>query len=376
MKRYHFRIISTWTILLTILFINFACRQVEVRNTGAADISIYKKYAPYFSFGFAVTPRQLGTVGDILIFHANRLTAENAMKFSPIHPAPGSFNFSDADKIANFARAHRMTMTGHTLVWHRQIPGWMFAGLTPGKTRDIETLKSRLKSHIEAMISRYGDVVDNWDVVNEAVSDTYGTDYRDGDEGSGWYRIFGSEEYIYWAFKYAADALAAAGSSAKLYYNDYNVTVPDKLDKILAMVKWLRGRGARIDGIGLQGHWKFDWPTAGDIQSAIDRITRAGLEVKISELDISVYTGDDWASQTWEKEKPFNEEVERRQALRYRELFNLFRSNGGRISSVTLWGVSDDATWLDSYPVRRNNYPLLFDDAHKPKLSYYAIVEF
>jgi GH35 family endo-1,4-beta-xylanase len=85
----------------------------------------------------------------------------------------------------------------------------------------------------------------------------------------------------------------------------------------------------------------------GNLHCAIDRITRAGLEVKISELDISVYTGDDWASQTWEKEKPFNEEVERRQALRYREQFNLFRSNGGRISGVTLWGVSDDATRTD-----------------------------
>ena len=32
-------------------------------------------------------------------------------------------------------------------------------------------LKSRLKAHIEAMIERYADVVDNWDVVNEAISD-------------------------------------------------------------------------------------------------------------------------------------------------------------------------------------------------------------
>lgn len=363
-------------IPLLFIFIFSGCRQFDVNKTGTADVSIYKKYTPYFSFGFAVGPRHLRTVGDILTFQANRLTAENAMKFGPIHPAAGKYNFGDADRIAGFARRQQMTMTGHTFVWHRQTPSWLFAGLTPGNTRDIEILKSRLKNHIETLIARYGDVVDNWDVVNEAVSDTYGQNYRDADEGSAWYKFFASEEYIYWAYKYAADALAAGGSSAKLYYNDYNVTVSEKLGKILAMVKWLRSKGARIDGIGLQGHWKLDWPSTGDIKNTISRISRAGLEIKISELDISVYSEDDWASRTWEKEKPFTDDVERRQARRYRDLFNLFRDKSADISSVTLWGVSDDATWLDTYPIRRNDYPLLFDDAHKPKLAYFAIVDF
>ena len=70
-------------------------------------------------------------------------------------------------------------------------------------------MKSRLKAHIEAVVDRYADVVDTWDVVNEVLSDDKTKQYRDGSEGSRWYELFGSEEYIYWAFKYAKDALEA-----------------------------------------------------------------------------------------------------------------------------------------------------------------------
>ncbi|MBN1798864.1 MAG: endo-1,4-beta-xylanase [Spirochaetales bacterium] len=364
-------------LILAFMLINlYGCRQLEIKKTGTADVSLYKKYESYFSVGAAVAPKHLSSVADILEFHFNRLAAENDMKFGPIHPAAGRYSFSNADAIANFARNNSMTMTGHTFVWHRQQPSWLFSGLSPGNTRDIETLKNQLKNHIETLVNRYDDVVDNWDVVNEAISDTGGKTYRDGSEGSEWYRIFQSEEYIYWAFKYSQDALAAKGSNAKLYYNDYNVTVPSKLNKILSMVQWLRSRGLRIDGIGLQGHWKLDWPTLSDIRSAINKISTAGLEVKISELDISIYTNDDWSTHAWEAEKAFTEQLETQQAVRYRELFMLFKANSGRITSVTFWGVSDDATWLDYHPKRRNDYPLLFDDRHKPKLAYYAITDF
>jgi len=186
--------------------------------------------------------------------------------------------------------------------------------------------------------------MDNWDVVNEAVSDTESKTCRDGSEGSDWYSIFRNEEYIFWAFKYTQDALAARGSAAKLYYNDYNVTVPSKLTKILAMVKWLRSKGIRVDGIGLQGHWNLNWPKMNDIRNAINKIAAADLEIKISELDISVYTNDNWSTKSWEAQKEFTVQLEQQQALRYKELFRLFKANNSRITSVTFWGVSDDAT--------------------------------
>ena len=70
-------------------------------------------------------------------------------------------------------------------------------------------------------------------------------------------------------------------------------------------------------------------------------------------------------------------ELETRQAKRFSDLFALYRKNKQHITSVTFWGVSDDQTWLDNEPVPgRNDYPLLYNDAHAPKAARAAIMNF
>lgn len=347
-------------------------------STAGEPNAIKSVYAPFFEIGVAVGPAHLETVGDIIETHFNRLTAENDMKGELIHPADGVWNFGPADLIADYARQHQMKMTGHTLLWHRMQPAWWFSDLTPKDPGSIETLRQRLKEHITTVVTRYADVVDHWDVVNEAISDNPDAIYRDGGEGSKWFEIYGDESYLYDAFRFAREALESATGSAegKLYYNDYNVT--QKLDKILKLVTWLKDeKGIPLDGVGFQAHWNLEWPPLNEIQSAIDRLVAAGLRVKISELDLSIYPKDDWATKTWEPEKPFTEELEAIQAERFADLFALFRKNKGVITSVTLWGVTDDATWLDSFPAgKRNNHPLLFDEAHQPKSAVEKILAF
>src|SRR5260221_3996254 len=208
---------------------------------GVGPGSLAQKYADYFPIGAAVSNFQISFLDQVLAQDFNHLTCENAMKAADIHPAEASFAWQDADRIADFARLHGMKLTGHALLWHARTPDWMFAGVTAGDAASVELLKGRLKAHIEAVIARYADVVDNWDVVNEAISDDPAKTYRDGSEGSKWYELFGSEEYIYWAYQFARDALEAKapGSSAgKLYYNEYVATV--KADKILKMLAWLK----------------------------------------------------------------------------------------------------------------------------------------
>jgi endo-1,4-beta-xylanase len=376
---------------LLVFSLLFSCTSTEEKRSEVAenkptpppkaehigDVSLYEKYAPYFSIGAAVSMRSLKIHDKILQFHFNHLTMENDMKFGSIQPAENTFNFTVPDAIADYAREHTMNLCGHTFVWHSQYPEWLFAGLTPGNEDDIELLKSRMKNHIETLIDRYDDVVNNWDVVNEAVTDTKGKMYRDGSEGSKWYNIFQSEEYIYWAFKYTQDVLEAKGSSAKMYYNDYNVYNPDKLKKILDMARWLRDeKGVRIDGIGFQGHWKINVPVVNEVRNAFDIVVKEGFEIKISELDVSIYPNDNWAEQKWEPLKEFDARMEDKQAEYYGALFSLFREYGEYISEVTFWGISDNMTWLDYFPTRRNNFPLLFDDNYNVKKAYYAIIDF
>jgi endo-1,4-beta-xylanase len=341
--------------------------------------SLAQKYADYFPIGAAVGSWHLDNLSEVIKQDFNHLTCENAMKIQDIHPTEDTFNWAEADRVADFARQNGMKLTGHTLLWHRQTPEWMFAGVSAGDAASLETLKGRLKQHIEAMIERYTDVVDNWDVVNEAISDDAAKQYRDGTEQSRWFELFGSEEYIYWAYKFAKDALEAKapGSSAgKLYYNEYVATT--KANKILKLLAWLKDdKGIQIDGVGFQSHENMTWPSTADLQVAIDKFKTAGYKVKISELDVTVYADYSTGSFVASPAVQMSPELAAKQAQRFADLFALYRKNKDQITSVSFWGVSDDNTWLDSEPVAgRNDYPLLYDDLHAPKPVRAAIMTF
>jgi endo-1,4-beta-xylanase len=56
----------------------------------------------------------------------------------------------------------------------------------------------------------------------------------------------------------------------------------------------------------------------------------------------------------------------------YRDLFTGFAARPS-VKSVSLWGLTDDTSWLNSYPVERPNYPLLYDKNRKFKKAFQAV---
>ena len=42
---------------------------------------------------------------------------------------------------------------------------------------------------------------------------------------------------------------------------------------------------------------------------------------------------------------------------------------------MTPWGLADNHTWLNSFPVNRTTRPLLFDTALHPKWAFWAFVD-
>ena len=88
--------------------------------------SLYQKYESYFPVGTCVSPRTLETHKELLITHFNSLTAENHMKFGPLHPEVDAYDFAFADQLVGFAKQHNKLVRGHTLVWHNQNPPWLF----------------------------------------------------------------------------------------------------------------------------------------------------------------------------------------------------------------------------------------------------------
>lgn len=326
--------------------------------------SVYETLSELFPVGAAIFQGNLtGPHAELLAKHFNSITSENDMKWDALQPTEGSFTFSRADAQVAFAKAHNMQVRGHTLVWHSQVPAWVFQvngqPMTP-TPENKALLLQRLENHIRAVVGRYKDDVYAWDVVNEVIDEGQ----PDGFRRSLWYQITGTE-YIERAFRVAHEV----DPDAKLYINDFRSTVPRKRDFLINLARDLRSRGVPIDGIGHQLHSNIVTPSVSEIITAINMVAEAGFDNQITELDMSVYTN---STQIYTEVPP---EVLLQQGYRYRDFFQAFRQLKGKISSVTFWGLADDHTWLKSFPITRLDLPLLFDESLQAKPAYWGVVD-
>lgn len=333
--------------------------------------SLAKKYSEYFPVGAAVGGGHLDDYDTLLLKkHFTSVTAENDMKPERTIKSPGDYSFDAGDRIVEFAQENDMFVRGHVLVWHNQTPDWFFKD-SEGEFLSKEEMLQREKQYINDVLNHYRGNIYAWDVVNEAISDEKGKFYR---EDTHWFRICGPE-FIEKAFIYAREA----DPDIKLFYNDYNLIDPDKAQKVYEMAKGFIDRGIPIDGIGMQGHWTLEDVNAENLSSSIDLFASLGLEVQITELDLSIYPfyhnqeRDSLPVEVIE----FTEDIETQQAEKYGEIFKVLREKADKITNVTFWGVADDKTWLSHYFVEgRIDHPLLFDINYEPKKAFEEIMNF
>ena len=324
-------------------------------------------FQDYFLIGASIAPFETeGPVADLILHEFNTITAENAMKFGPIHPEENRFEWQGADRIAAFARLNNLKLRGHTLCWHNQTPSWLFIN-DEGRSVNKEVLLSRLKHHITEVVHRYQNEVYAWDVVNEAISDNPDEYLRI----TPWLTVCG-EEYLAKAFQYAHEA----DPEALLFYNDYNTWHPEKRVKIIRMIRSLQAQGIPIDGIGIQGHWSIYGPDEAQLETAISEYEALGLLIHITELDVSVYPPESKRRDKLPDEPDaFTAQKQKMQQEQYDRIFRVLARHRNSIQSVTFWNVSDQRTWLDHFPVRgRKNYPLLFDTSLRRKPVYTKII--
>lgn len=353
-------------LLLTMLFLGILSNR-QVFSQTIKGLKDY--YKDYFPIGVAVNTRTLnGDEAILLLREFNSVTPENAMKMGSIHPRKDHYFWKDADSIVNFAQQHHLKIRGHNLCWHEQTPDWIFKD-DFGKLVSKDTLLKRLKDHITTVVQRYKGKIYAWDVVNEVIGD--------GDDefirNSLWYKICG-EDYIAKAFEYAHQA----DPKALLFYNDYNTERPLKRDKIYRLLKKLLALKVPVHGVGLQAHWSVFEPSEKELRETIELFSSLGLQIHITELDMSIYP---WEKNRRGKRSDENDkltpELEKSQADRYSKIFEVFRAYRKNVTSVTFWNLSDRYSWLDYYPVPgRKNYPLLFDENLQPKKAYQEVIRF
>lgn len=326
--------------------------------------TLKEAFAEDFHIGTAMNMRQIrgeDSVGAaIAVAHFNAIVAENCMKSAEIHPEKDRYHFEDADAFVAFGEEHGMHITGHTLVWHSQLSPW-FPYDEAGNKVSREEMIARLKDHISTVVGRYKGRIKGWDVVNEAILD-------DGSlRMTPFLEIIG-EDYLALAFRFAHEA----DPEAELYYNDYSMASPAKRARVVQLVRDLKAKGIRIDGVGMQGHMGMDYPDVGEFEKSIEAYAAEGVKVMITEWDIS-------ALPTVQQGAEISDTVAYMQAMnpypdgmpreaqeawneRVRTFMDLFLKHSDKISRVTTWGVTDRSSWLNNWPMRgRTNYPLLFD---------------
>jgi endo-1,4-beta-xylanase len=273
------------------------------------------------------------TYASVLGSEYNELTAENEMKFASVAPTSPTENYTGADALVSFAQAHQMAVRGHTLVWHQQVPAWVSPTDTPAQLNTI------LQNHITDEMTHFAGKVYAWDVVNEAFND----------DGSGstpatlrstiWYDSPGigvgtGTAYIEQAMKWAH----AADSTAKLFYNDYNIeTQNPKSDAVYAMAQDFTTRGVPLDGIGFQFHvdLSFDNPNVlASVASNFQRFAALGLAIHITELDIRL---SDSSAASFAA-----------QAKLYGELATICVQQP-KCTTFQTWGFTDKYSWIPGF---------------------------
>ncbi len=317
--------------------------------------------------------------------HFNSITLENSMKVEVLHPTPDTWDFSAADAFVEFGEQNGMFIVGHTLVWHNQTPDWFFKDAA-GRPLPPAQLAQRMRQYIGKVAGRYAGKVQAWDVVNEQIGED--GNYRD----TTWVRGYGGDgdALVRDAFRFAAEA----APDTELYYNDFNAWRPEKVAGIVRMVEMLKAHGIRIDGVGIQGHWGLNFPSTADIEAAIDAYHAAGVKVMITELDVDVLPltkegqiiGQGMMHPQFQLPEfrkfldPYRDglpaDVQQQLTDRYAELFAIFHRKADKLARVAVWGVADDMSWKNGYPIPgRTNYPLLFDRDRQPKPALEAVLK-
>jgi len=349
--------------------LDFAIRNVRVESMEIKyDMtlpSLKEAYKDYFDFGAAVvqTEARNQKLMDFCASQFSILTPGNELKPDSVFDVNASRKLAAADETAvavkfdaakpllDYCQKNGVKVHGHVLVWHSQTPDVFFREgyKSTGKYVSREVMLARLDNYIRLVMeytdTHYPGVIVSWDVVNEAVSDG-SKELRE----SNWTKVVG-QDFVNRAFEIARKY---APEGVKLYYNDYNTPNEPKLTGICNLLDSLIAEG-NIDGYGFQCHYSSNSPLPAMVRSAMDRIAKKGILLRVSELDVGI-SADNSINRIF-------------QASRYKELMKIFLDYADQMEAVQVWGITDDKSW------RGDEFPLLFDGRAKPKDAFHYVLD-
>lgn len=286
----------------------------------------------------------------------NSTTPTNALKLGSVIQDLNTmtYDFSESDAYVDIAREAGLRVRGHALVWGKLSDQYKSPDLQvwldslPKDANRSERLSNLVSSHIKIMLDRYRGKISQWDVINEPLAL-----FGDGElEENVFLRHLG-ESYISNAFALAHEL----DPSLRLFINEQlNNYTGDRAQAFYALVEKLVSEGVPIHGVGLQHHMLFFVESPEATQKYMQKFSKLGLQVEITELDARLRlfkdAGDPYIAQ----------------GQYYRDIVDACLKVSA-CTGVTLWGYNDedvwhkDMAWLFPEP----NEPYLFDEQNRAK---------
>lgn len=329
--------------------------------------------------------------------------------------------FALQDEILNLCKSMNIHMRGHVLLWHSQTPDRFFREnfAENGNYVDAETMDARLEWYIKTVIQHCDTfklkdgtpVIWAWDVANEATSDSSQSDADTSNDYTHWLRTSGSKWYdvykaaetadktnyytgtTYKAYDFVINAFRFANKYAdantQLVYNDYGglfgISTSNKHKSQLRLVQLILDHKndakmpTRIDAMGLQSHYNVTISTTA-YETEIKDFINKGLDIQITELDIATCADYNLDTDTVGcAGKQFNSLAEAYYSYMQMFIKNRKTSTSKGINCVTIWGLSDEQTWLNTQGQRKwigncDQYPLLFNLINSGATQTYNIL--
>ena len=339
-----------------------------------AQTTLWEAYRDYWYTGVSVNQWEVEgdqeSHWDVITKNFNWVVAENCMKCEVIHPQEGVYDFTLADKFVDKAKAAGLKVQGHCLIWHSQCAPW-FHFDKDGKLVSREELKKRMREHIYTIVSHFKGRIDAWDVCNECFED-------DGSpRKSLFWQILGTD-YIPLAFQYAHEA----DPNVQLFYNDYSMNKPAKVEGVANFFRPLIEQGLPVTAIGMQGHMILEdaKELLPQYDHSIKTIAALGVPTFFSELDLSVlpnpygFSGANVSDRfTYTPEKdPFKEGLTKEKEAEINQywvdFYKMLIPHKDNILRVNFWCLNDANSWRNDFPIQgRSDYATLYDRQNQPK---------
>ena len=287
-----------------------------------------------------------------------------------------TFKTEGLSALVNWGRAHQMNTLHHMLIGpNMYFPQWFWKN-----NYTAAELDQLLKRYITTFMTVNDNQrkMDGWNIFNEMLFHK--------EDGKG-YKKDGSERgnCVWMRMGFEADQSGLTGkakineqhpvvfrkalqyaamAAGKLEIREPRVEeINRKSDALYQLIKHLHNTGVRVDAVGFQCHLRvnktYDWDS---VKSNIKRFKELGLEVYITEFDVSM-------GMEWKAGDPVPADYEKLQTERFYGLVKAAREAG--VNRIDFWGLSEAVNhhWLVGQKCR------LFDEQFQPRAIYQAVLK-